>query len=506
MLKRITMAAKWRLSVGDKKFFKLGQRAALVNPFTEERSLINRQLSGLPDDHSETEHNQKGVYEVRRRVKHLEDAGRDDFNGYVSEDKLLLKRAYIFDFFHCFIHNFDRHIQQQLNSGDHPVTVSFSDEACAYLDRKGYTAEEKLRAIGLTFQVWRAFYFIARNLVGRSAGMRKLRESLWNNVFTHSMEFYTQHLWQRMEDFSTIITGETGTGKGTAAMAIGRSGYIPFDEKKKCFKENFARSFVTLNLSQFPETLIESELFGHQKGAFTGAVEEHQGLFQRCSKYGSIFLDEIGEVSHPIQIKLLKVLEERVFSPVGSHRINRFDGRVIAATNRPIDQLVAGGMMRPDFYYRLCSDVIVVPPLKDRIKDDPAELDDLLTVIVTKTLGTDSADIVGQLRQLIDKQLGSEYDWPGNVRELAQCVRRLLLNQTYTGFKKPIGEGASGPSIVEETGEIDAQSLVKKYCYSLYQRYGTYGEVARRTKLDRRTVKKYITDYRHQTQDDKRLI
>jgi DNA-binding NtrC family response regulator len=506
MLERLTMAAKWRLSVSDKKFFKLVQRAALVNPFTEERSQINRQLSGLPNDHSETEHNQRGVYTVRRRVKRLEDAGRDNFNGYVSKDKLLLKRAYIFDFFHGFIDHFDRHIRKQLNSGDQPVTVSFSDEAFAYLERKGYTAKEKLRAIGFTFQVWRAFYFIVRNLAGRSASMRKLRESLWNNVFTYSMEFYTRHLWQRMEDFSTIITGQTGTGKGTAAMAIGRSGYIPFDEKKKCFKENFARSFVTLNLSQFPETLIESELFGHKKGAFTGAVEDHQGIFQKCSKYGSIFLDEIGEVSHPIQIKLLKVLEERVFSPVGSHRINRFDGRVIAATNRPIDQLVAAGLMRPDFYYRLCSDVITVPTLQDRIKDDPAELDDLLSIIVTKTLGTDSADIVGQLRQLIDKQLGPEYDWPGNVRELAQCVRRLWLNQSYTGFKSPIGEGVSGPSIDEETGEIDAQSLVRKYCYSLYRRYGTYGEVARRTKLDRRTVKKYITDYGQQAPEDKRLI
>jgi hypothetical protein len=253
------MAAKLHLSVGDKKFFKLVQRAALVNPFTEERRLVNRQLSGLPDDHSEAEHNQKGVSAVRRRIKRLEDAGRDNFNGYGYEDKLLLKEAYIFDFFHCFIDHFDRHIQQQLNSGDHPVAIPFADEALAYLDRKGYTADEKLQAIGLTFQVWRAFYFIVRNLAGRSASMRKLREHLWNNVFTHSMEFYTQHLWQRMEDFSTIITGETGTGKGTAAMAIGRSGYIPFDKEKNCFKENFAQSFVTLNLSQFPETLIESD-------------------------------------------------------------------------------------------------------------------------------------------------------------------------------------------------------------------------------------------------------
>ena len=492
------MAVNWRLSTGDRKFFRLVQQAALVNPFTQERGLINRRLSGLPDDHSEAEYNQKGVYEVRRRVKKLEDAGRDNFDGYVSEDRLLLKKAYIFDFFHCFIDHFDRHIQRQLNSGDRPVAVTFSDEAFSYLSRKGYNEEEKLRAIGLAFQVWRAFYFIVRNLVGRSASMQRLRRSLWNNIFTHSIEFYTQHLWLRMEDFSTIITGGTGTGKGTAALAIGRSGYIPFDEQKKCFKENFARSFVPLNLSQFPETLIESELFGHTKGAFTGAVEEHQGIFQKCSEFGSIFLDEIGEVSHSIQIKLLKVLEERIFSPVGSHRINRFDGRVIAATNRPVDQLVAEGAMRPDFYYRLCSDVITVPTLKSRIKDDPAELDDLLTVLVAKTLGTDSAETVKQLRQLIDDQLGPDYDWPGNVRELAQCVRRMLLNQTYTGYSRPTENKAFRPFSDEDAGEIDVQSLVKKYCFSLYQRYGTYGEVARIAKLDRRTVKKYITDYAQQ--------
>ncbi len=111
-------------------------------------------------------------------------------------------------------------------------------------------------------------------------------------------------------------------------------------------------------------------------------MEDHQGIFQRCSRYGAIFLDEIGEVSYPIQIKLLKVLEERLYSPVGSHEIHRFDGRIIAATNRPIDELVMKGLMRSDFYYRLCSDIITVAPLRDRIKDDPHELDDLLNVIV----------------------------------------------------------------------------------------------------------------------------
>src|SRR5213594_4209634 len=99
------------------------------------------------------------------------------------------------------------------------------------------------------------------------------------------------------------------------------------------------RGFIALNLSQYPETLIESELFGHKKGAFTGAIEAHDGLFTRCSSYGAIFLDEIGEVSAPVQIKLLQVLQERTFSPVGSHEKLKFRGRVIAATNKPLEHL-----------------------------------------------------------------------------------------------------------------------------------------------------------------------
>src|SRR5438552_12916529 len=185
-------------------------------------------------------------------------------------------------------------------------------------------------------------------LIGQSPCMKELRRHLWNNIFTHDVRCYDRYLWNRMEDFSTLLLGETGTGKGTAAAAIGRSGFIPFDEKKGCFAESFTRGFIALNLSQYPETLIESELFGHKKGAFTGAIEAHEGIFSRCSAYGAIFLDEIGEVSASLQIKLLQVLQERTFSPVGSHETLRFRGRVIAATNQPIDHLRQ--RIRDDFF------------------------------------------------------------------------------------------------------------------------------------------------------------
>ncbi|WP_413923320.1 sigma 54-interacting transcriptional regulator [Candidatus Accumulibacter phosphatis] len=114
--------------------------------------------------------------------------------------------------------------------------------------------------------------------------------------------------------------GETGTGKGQAAAAIGRSGHIPYLWHQRRFAANFAESFIAINLSQFPETLIESELFGHRKGAFTGAIEHHDGVLMRSSAYGTRPLDEIGEVSIPIQIKLLQVLQEGSFTPIGSHQ------------------------------------------------------------------------------------------------------------------------------------------------------------------------------------------
>jgi transcriptional regulator with GAF, ATPase, and Fis domain len=279
-------------------------------------------------------------------------------------------------------------------------------------------------------------------------------------------------------------------------MAIGRSGFIPFDEKKGAFAESFTQTFVSLNIPQFPESIIESELFGHKKGAFTGAVDNYKGVFSRCSPHGAILLDEIGEISIPIQIKLLQVLQERVFSPVGSHHKERFQGRVIAATNRSINELRNKGTFRDDFFYRLCSDVIIVPPLRQRIQEDRGELDDLLAHTIHRIVGEPSDELTGMVREVIDKQLGKDYTWPGNVRELEQCVRRVLLKCTYEGdYKSEAPDLAAQLAQHLTSGSINAQDLLAGYCAFLYQGHGTYEEVARRTNLDRRTVKKYIEEW-----------
>jgi transcriptional regulator with GAF, ATPase, and Fis domain len=378
--------------------------------------------------------------------------------------------------------------------------------------RAGIEPAEAVRYFALFYQLRRAFYFIAHTLPGASPSMQRLRERLWANVFTHDARLYARLLWRRMEDFSTFLLGETGTGKGIAAAAIGRSGWIPYDEAGEIFTESFVESFLSINLSQFPEALIESELFGHKKGAFTGAIDGHVGVFARCSPHGSIFLDEIGEIGAPVQIKLLRVLQERTFSPVGGHDTARFAGRVIAATNRSLDDLRARGDFRDDFYYRLCSDVIEVPSLATRLREDQGELDLLLAFILRRILGEDDPGMRVMVRGAIDRDLGPDYPWPGNVRELEQCVRRVVLTRRYAGDRLEGREcrraictpadrlpraargGADADArLLEAAGDESAKGLLVRYCKALYARHGTYEEVARRTGLDRRTVKAHVT-------------
>jgi DNA-binding NtrC family response regulator len=321
-----------------------------------------------------------------------------------------------------------------------------------------------------------------------------LRENLWNHIFTSDIRLYETSLWNRMEDFSTLLTGPTGSGKGAAAAAIGRSGFIPFDTRKNCFAAGFADTFVAVNLTQYAETLLESELFGHTKGSFTGAVSSHEGLLSLCGRHGSIFLDEIGDISPSIQIKLLKVLEERSFTAVGSHTVERFHGRVIAATHQPLDVLRKQGTFRDDFYYRLCSDCIELPSLYQRVQESPEELDILIAHTVTWITGQPNEALCQTVRQVIDTRLGRDYTWPGNVRELAQCVRRVIIKQDYQGDQPCQASAQATDSLADQmrAGSLRAEDLVAQYCQMLYRRLGTYEEVARRTDLDRRTVKRYV--------------
>ncbi len=481
------------LTAAERQFFREVSEAAFANPFSAHRLELDKRIAGTSLGEAERVHRLRDV--VSARVVRLEQAGRAHLQHYGGEEALVMRNVFLFESYHCHCDALDELIEAQLKAGDQPCPVRFAREALGQLAQRGFAGDEALRFFGIFFQLRRAYHFIVHGLTGDSAPMHELRRGLWNTVFTHSIQWYERHLWNRLEDFSTLLLGETGTGKGTAAAAIGRAGFIPFDPARNRFVESFTRCFVSLNLSQFPETLIESELFGHKRGAFTGAVEAHEGAFSRCSAHGSIFLDEIGDAPVPVQIKLLQVLQERTFSPVGGHDKLRFRGRVIAATNRSLETLRAEKLFRDDFFYRLCSDVITLPTLRQRLRESPGELDALLQSMIARMTGGAALELVEFVRERLARSVGENYDWPGNVRELEQAVRRVLLTGRYEPQRIQSHDALSALPQRIRDGSIDADELLATFCASLHERFGTFEEVARRANLDARTVKRYLAQH-----------
>jgi len=474
----------------ERDLFSLVTEAAFVNPFSLNRVKLDQRLGG-----KSAAGLSGALQNVRQGLDRLRQRGDLVLSRYDAADSRILLYALLFDVFHRWAPEFDRLITRQERETGESVQAPFAAEVMSELLAPGIATNDAVRFVGMFYQLRRAFYFIRRELVGSSPSMRSLRTVCWNNIFTHDLAMYLEAMVTRMEDFSTLLLGETGSGKGAVARAIGMSGFIPYDPKAGQFAENFAASFISLNLAQFPESLIEAELFGHRKGAFTGAITDREGAFARCRPHGAIFLDEIGDVPLPVQIKLLQVLQDRTFTPVGSDVQKRFSGRVIAATNRPLDELRRKGEFRHDFYYRLCSDVIELPALRVRLAEDNQELGRLVEVILSRHLGPEPANmLLPRVMASLVLSPGPAYTWPGNVRELEQAVRRILLTGKYA--PEPITSGISTRESwldLAVAGELSADLLMARYCQMLWKRMGSYEDVARRTGLDRRTVKKYVT-------------
>lgn len=485
------MSEKITLSIEDKEFLRNLVEFAFSNPFEKQSLELAYKIAG--GSYPAGEELSRHVFEsVKSKIDKVTVNGRFNWKGFSGEDKELVRIALLHDSYYRCYAEFDDLIRQQIQDGYQETNVSFAKESLLMLRKRGFSNADSLRYFSLYYQLRRAWYFINHGLIGQSTSMEVLRSHLWRSVFTSYPGLYERIMWNRMEDFSTFLVGETGTGKGTAAAAIGRSGFIPFLEKKEKFAESFTNNFIEINLSQYSEAIIESELFGHRKGSFTGAVDHHQGIFSRCSPHGSIFLDEIGDVSIPIQIKLLKVLEERMFTAVGGHEKLQFEGRIITATNKPFPKLKQQKIFREDFYYRLCSNVIHVPTLRQQISEDPSTLIALLEHAIQRITGEPIPVLLDQVLAILEKEVGKDYDWPGNVRELEQAVRSILLTKHYEGSSRQTAGNELDFHAAIDAESLDAQRLISGYCRILYQKYGTYEKVALITKLDPRTVKKHI--------------
>jgi transcriptional regulator with AAA-type ATPase domain len=342
------------------------------------------------------------------------------------------------------------------------------------------------------FQVRRAFHSIIESIIGSSMAAARLRAAVWQSIFTHDMRRYRRSLYDRLGDFTTLIRGPSGTGKELVARAIGLSRYIPYDPKTQTFTEDFASSFSAINLSALPATLVESELFGHRRGAFTGALHDRRGWLEVCPPLGTVFLDEIGDLDAAIQVKLLRVLQSRTFQALGDTTERRFCGKLIAATNRDLAQAMQEGRFREDFYYRLCSDLIVTPSLQEQLRETPEVLRELLIFIARRVVGAEAEALAEEVEAWIVQHLGRAYPWPGNIRELEQCLRNVLVRQEYRPTQTRAVTAQDNLLQAITNGELTADELLRRYCTVVYARTGSYEETARRLQLDRRTVKSKV--------------
>ncbi len=485
-----------KLSTEQKSFFKLISDIAFLNPFSTQREQADCALLNITPGKLDLEQRKALIQE---KLAHYIDPLKDQLNfSSVDTQKPLAKQlryAWLFYQYHTFQQQFNAFIIKQQQAGDAPIELPFGNTLIERFKKIGFNDSETAKYIALFYQLYRGFYFIDRDITGNCPAIVELRMRLWNNIFTFNPQWYLDFLCGNMDDFSTLLLGQTGTGKSLVAQTIGHSGYIPFDLNKNCFKQSFNRSFQSINLAEYPVSLLESELFGHKKGAFTGAIENHPGLFSRCSAYGAVFIDEIGDIDIPIQVKLLNVIQDRTFSAVGSHQKQRFAGRVISATNRNIEQLRQKGLFRDDLYYRLCSDVITVPSLQQRIRQNPDELIFLVGKLLERITQNPNPQLTEQIEQLIVSHMPKNYHWPGNVRELEQCIRQILLTGRSAAFNAMENEAESSAfQLKAKDGETSVQDLQQQYCRFLYHRYDSYEAVARITRLDRRTVKKHIME------------
>jgi len=291
--------------------------------------------------------------------------------------------------------------------------------------RRLYSELREQRAVNRTLQVRLREEFAFGSIIGQSQSMRSLYDVMAKVVDS---------------DVPVLVTGESGTGKEIIATALHANGL----RKDK--------AFVVQNCSAFNENLLESELFGHVKGAFTGAVRDKQGLFE-VADGGTFFLDELGEMSPALQVKLLRVLQDGTFLPVGGTKQKRVDVRIIAATNRNVQEMVDKGTFRQDLYYRLNVVSLTLPPLREREGDIPLLVSFFIDKIAQKS-GQKIKSISANAMSVLES-----YAWPGNIRQLENEIQRAYV---MCGKEMEIQRSHLSPHVVEVSARTQTSGGAKR--------------------------------------------
>ncbi|MBI1367336.1 MAG: sigma-54-dependent Fis family transcriptional regulator [Planctomycetes bacterium] len=500
-------------SPADRKFADAVSKLAYCNPFLPERIAFERAALGAGFVEEKADWNLRpdlteaypNVVSILNRCQSVltEAQKKAAKAGDITEaERGLYEDLVLFVLYHRYREAFDRLIDEGMAAKGPRRKIAmyeqFADEVMDYTNFEGLTIEpgQVAHVFACFFQVRRAFGNIFNYLIGASEPMVRLRAAVWQSIFTHDMRRYRRVLFDRMADYTTLVTGPSGTGKELVARAVGLSRYIPFDDFSQSFTADFAGTFYPLNLSALSATLIESELFGHTRGAFTGAVADRAGWLEVCPPLGTVFLDEIGELDPTIQVKLLRVIQSRTFNRLGDTAERRFEGKLIAATNRHLGEQMNRGVFREDLYYRLCSDIIITPSLRERLVADPTERRRLVEFIAGRLVGDVSGEVADEVERWIDEHLGPGYAWPGNVRELEQCVRNVVIRKSYHPPGRAMRSDDPRAAIAEAmlSGELTADELLRRYCTIVYAQTGSYEGAAAKLEIDRRTVKAKIDE------------
>jgi len=373
---------------------------------------------------------------------------------------------------------------------------------------------EPAHLLALYYQARRTWHFAATRILGRSRSAAAARVGLWRANMGRDVCAYADGLYHRMDETPVLITGETGTGKDLAAQCVGWSRYIPFDPVARRFARRATEDFHARNLCEVPGELLASALFGHRRGSFTGATTDATGYLALAAEYGTLFLDEVGEIPEHVQAQLLRPFQNREYVPVGETRPRRMLGRLVFATHRDLKERCGEGKFRPDLYQRIKGLPIHMPPLREMLAEAPGEMEHYVRAFVAEKIDSPARvdDWTERVVRAVQATQG-EYAWPGNLRELRSWTERQLLTGGPPSGREggvpvpmsplPEGTGAAPASTCvpssgilgrrAKAGEVTLEEVNRAFVTRVYVATNlNKAETARRLGLDTRTVQRLL--------------